>query len=106
MRMWSSASYDLGLTRKEFFAITPRQFDALQKRHRFHIESNELLFGQLTSWVANTGFRSTAKPTKHSDFMPCKWREKKVAEDKPLVVRRKRSVIANEIRNMMSFFGR
>jgi len=102
--MWSSAKYDLGLTSEEFFALTPRQFDALQKRHKSKAESNELLFGQLTSWVANTGFRSTEKPTKPADFMPSKWANK--AEQKPLAtVRRKRSIIAQECRSIMSFFG-
>src|SRR6202042_2926983 len=73
LHLWSCARYDLHLSSEEFYALTPRQFDALIKRHRHTVESNELLLGQLTSWVANTGFRSTEKPTHPHDFMPSQW---------------------------------
>jgi hypothetical protein len=73
MGLWATARYDLRLSDEEFWALTPRQFDALVRRHRRHVESQELLFGQLTSWVANTGFRTTAEPTTPTDFMPSRW---------------------------------
>jgi hypothetical protein len=72
--MWSCATYDLDLTDDEFFALTPRKFDALLKRQRNRrerdTEHTEFMFAQLTWWVANTGFRSTEKPTTFRDFMP------------------------------------
>ena len=86
MQMWSCARYDLSLTSDEFYELTPRQFDALLKRHHHRVESNELLFAQLTSWVANTGFRSTEKPTQPKDFMPSQWAKanpSKTAANKP-----------------------
>jgi hypothetical protein len=30
----------------------------------------------MTSWIANTGFRSTEKPTAAFDFMPSQWMKK------------------------------
>lgn len=57
--------------------MTPRQFDYLLKRFRNRrdaaTEHTEYMFAQLTSWVANTGFRSTEKPTQVKDFMPSQW---------------------------------
>jgi hypothetical protein len=76
MHFWSIACYDLGLSADQFYAISPRQLDALLKRHRYRSESNEFMFAQLTSWVANSGFRSTEKPTTAHDFMPSVWRKK------------------------------
>jgi hypothetical protein len=76
MHFYSIARYDLGLSAEEFFDLTPRQFDALLKRHRYRVESTEFLFAQLTSWIANTGFRSTEKPTADFDFMPSQWMKK------------------------------
>jgi hypothetical protein len=73
LHLWSCARYDLHLSDVEFYALTPRQFDALIKRHRYKAESNEFLFAQMTSWIANTGFRSTEKPTHPKDFMPSQW---------------------------------
>ena len=34
------------------------------------------MLGQLTSWVANTGFTRPEKPTKPTDFMPSEWVKK------------------------------
>lgn len=73
MRFWALARYDLRLSDAEFCAITPRQLDALLKRRRVETECTELLFGQLTSWIANTGFRTAEKPTTPTDFMPSQW---------------------------------
>jgi hypothetical protein len=100
--MWSKARHDLGLSEDEFIALTPKLFDELLRRYRNQIESNELLFGQLTSWVVNTGFRSTRKPTKALDFMPSQWKR---TEQKPRVVpRRKREDIASEADFVMKQF--
>jgi hypothetical protein len=34
------------------------------------------MLAQLTSWVANTGFRTAEKPTTVQDFMPTQWANK------------------------------
>lgn len=105
MFMWSSARYNLNLTDDEFFELTPRKFDALQKRHKYKTESNELLFAQMTSALYNTGFKSPEKPTKIDDFMPSKW--KRTAEETAKVVKkRNRNTIADELRRVMAAFGR
>ncbi|HTF67030.1 MAG TPA: hypothetical protein VK638_30540 [Edaphobacter sp.] len=99
MQMWATARYDLHLSDDDFYALTPRQFDALLKRYKRATESNELLFAQLTSWIANTGFRSTEKPTTTEDFMPSRW-----SRMKPTKKKRKRSSIAFELRTTMACF--
>jgi hypothetical protein len=101
MEMWSCARYDLHLSDEQFFILTPRKLDSLLKRHKRKAQSNELLFAQLTSWVANTGFRSTAEPTKTEDFMPSRWKQDTA---KPAPKRRKRDTIAMEARRVMSHF--
>jgi hypothetical protein len=106
--MWSSSVYNLHLNDDEFFALTPRKYDALQKRHKYHTESNEILFGQLTSWIANTGFKSCDKPSSIEDFMPSKWQKKNATSidgKSPMAKRRKRSVIAHEVRQVLAAFG-
>ena len=67
------ARYDLHLTDDDFWRMTPRQLDALLARHHAATASNEFLFAQLTSWVANTGFKSCEKATNARDFMPSEW---------------------------------
>lgn len=63
----------LRLSYEEFLDISPRHFSALMKAYKAGLESQEFMLAQLTSWVANTGFRSTEKPTKPTDFMPSQW---------------------------------
>jgi hypothetical protein len=103
LHLWSCARYDLHLSSEEFYALTPRQFDALIKRHRHTVESNELLLGQLTSWVANTGFRSTEKPTHPEDFMPSQWGKASasVASSSGEMTAERRAAVADGLR---SFF--
>jgi hypothetical protein len=69
MNFWSAAVYDLKLTPDEFYALTPRQYDALLKRHKSSTERSEFMLGQITSWIANTGFRTAKEPTTPFDFM-------------------------------------
>jgi hypothetical protein len=40
------------------------------------------MLGQLTSWVANTGFTRPEKPTKATDFMPSEWMKKAQSKSK------------------------
>jgi hypothetical protein len=102
MQMWSCAIYDLNCSDDEFFRLTPRRFEALLKRHRHNVESNELLFGQLTSWVASTGFKSSDKPTSAKDFMPSQWAKSAAkSQVKPKrITRSRRRAIADGIRTM------
>ena len=54
--------------------MTPRQFDALLKRHHATKREDaalfELMIAQLTSVVMNTGFRSPKEPVSTREFMP------------------------------------
>lgn len=96
------ARYDLRLSDDDFFALTPRQFDALLKRKKVETVSQEFLAAQLTSWIINTGFRTTEKPTKPQDFMPSEWRTRaSVNSGKPIrMTKKRRADIANSIRSM------
>jgi hypothetical protein len=92
MHFWSIARSYLRLSDDEFFAMTPRQFDALLKQRKSQVNSKrehfEFMLGQLTSWVANTGFRTAKEQTKATDFMPSEWRKK--ASNMSSSTRRKR----------------
>lgn len=103
--MWSFARVNLGLSSVEFYSLTPRQFGHLCNRARYLVEHQEFLFGQLTSWVASTGFKTPQEPTTARDFMPSMFGQNKQA--KPVKrKKRKRSAIATEIRNVMDVFRR
>ncbi|MGC1783479.1 MAG: hypothetical protein WA708_13230 [Acidobacteriaceae bacterium] len=101
LSLWAFARQDLKLTSAEFYALTPRQFDALAGRHRQTVEHGELLFAQLTAWVVNTGFRSTKRPVQAKDFMPSQSGAQKPRKRKRL---RSRQAIADEIRATMAHF--
>jgi hypothetical protein len=58
------------MTSKEFFALTPRMFDALVKRHERATREREFMFGQLASIFINYSMARPKKPTKPTDFMP------------------------------------
>lgn len=62
------------------------------------------MLGQLTSWVANTGFRSTKEPTNPRDFMPCMYGREDKAQ-KVRAKRRSRKSIAFEARTIMNVFA-
>ena len=101
--MWSSARYDLRLSDDDFYSLTPRQFDALLKRKKAETVANEFLVAQLTSWVANTGFRTTEKPTKPQDFMPSEWMRTRTAINsgkRTRMTKKRRAQLANSIRSM------
>jgi hypothetical protein len=75
--MWSIARYDLNLTSDEFYALTPRQFNALLKRKEHADTMREFLFGQLASVTANFSMARPKKPTTPQDFMPSQWKSTK-----------------------------
>jgi hypothetical protein len=96
--MRSVAVYDLGMSADEFFGSTPRQLDALIQRHERSKEGTEFLFGQLTSCVVNFSMARPKKAVSPSDFMPSEWIKHPVQTFKR---RRKRQLIATEIRSVM-----
>jgi hypothetical protein len=68
--MWSVARYDLGLTSEDFYALTPRQFDALVKRRERDAQEQEFLTAQLTAAVVNFSMCHPKEPVSPRDFMP------------------------------------
>jgi hypothetical protein len=93
------ARFDLYLSSDEFYELTPRQLDALIKRHERSMWNNEFLFAQLTSCVVNFSMSHPKKALEPRDFMPSEWAKNPPAEKKPK--RRKRQLIATEIRATM-----
>jgi hypothetical protein len=57
---------------------------------------------QLTSWVANTGFRTAEKPTSALDFMPSQWakraRAKAAAPKRVRMTKKRRQSIFEGLR--------
>ena len=100
--MWAFARQDLRLSAEEFYALTPRQFHAMADRHQQGREHQELLFAQLTSWVAYTGFKSTKERIPERQFMPSQWGS--AAPKRRKKRRRSRAAIADEIRATMANF--
>lgn len=70
MQLWSVARYDLRLTDDEFYAMTPRQLDALLKRNKQAVEHEQLLAGIIASTTANHSLNPPKTPCTPADFMP------------------------------------
>jgi hypothetical protein len=98
LSLWATSRYDLRLTDAEFYALTPRQFDALTKRRTREQESQEFMFAQLTAVVMNTGFRSTDKPSKTIDFMPSQWAKGTTPKTTTEMTEERRQAIADMFR--------
>jgi len=59
------------------------------------------MHAQLTSWIANTGFKSCEKPTKPQDFMPSEWHKTNDTKPKrPHMTKKRLEAVANGIRMM------
>ena len=110
MSLWSIGRYDLRLSESEFWALTPRQFDALLKRVEYHREHRELLNGVCTSALVNTSsvYKSamcTDNPpgmTSPADFMPSRaHHETEPKEVEPMTDEQRARVDAT----IRSFFG-
>jgi hypothetical protein len=93
---------ELGLAEVEFWKMTPRQFDALARRHRAkrqrEVEHAEFLFGQLTAMVGNTGIRGWKDVRTTDEFMPSRHMGKPA---KPRRINRK--AVADLLRSNMQF---
>jgi hypothetical protein len=81
--------------------LTPRQFDALLRRHikatRYAREQTELLFGQLTAAVINWSWRPPKSAVDPGKFMPSRWKARGAVKRK----RQSKQAIANRIREAM-----
>jgi len=60
------------------------------------------LFAQIVSWIANTGFRSTEKPTTPLDHMPSQWRKKITGKAPEQLLAEKRQRIADGFRTFFA----
>jgi hypothetical protein len=112
LRFWSAAVYDLQLNPDEFYAMTPRQLDALLIRHNAYRASErdhaEFMLAQLTSAVVNTGFRSPTKPMAPKEFMPSQWETRKrgIQSTSKRMTHKRRKAIAQSIRAMFPDLSR
>jgi hypothetical protein len=87
--------------------MTPRQLDALVIRHQRKTRAQEFLFGQLTSWVINSSMGRPKEPFSPKDFMPSEWKALPAPEQpKAKVPKRKRDIIALELRSNMDAYMR
>jgi hypothetical protein len=102
MSLWATARYDLHLSDAEFYALTPREFDALVKRHKRRREHDEFMLAQLTAVVMNTGFRSREEPAQTRDYMPSQWRRKNtpVASPAQPVTQQSRAAVVQTLRTL------
>lgn len=91
------ARFDLRLSSDEFFALTPRQLDALIQRHERQTQGREFLFAQLCSCIVNFSMTAPEKRVKPADFMPSQWAHQAAKKPK----RRTRKEIAAECRDVM-----
>lgn len=104
MNLWSFARLELGLETSEFYAMTPRWFDALRRRHESMTEDREFLIAQLTSYVVNFSYRPPKEQVHPKDLMPSLMRKQVGAEPLRKHKRRRRSMVASEVRMMMTHF--
>lgn len=69
------------LSDREFYALTPRQLNALIERKEAKEISGEFLLAQLTAHLVNFSQRAPKTPAKPEDFMPSEWRKRKRVDD-------------------------
>jgi hypothetical protein len=81
--------------------LTPRQLDALVKRHERATQEREFLFAQMTSCIVNFSMVRPQEPVSAADFMPSEWakKRKKSMSDEPTET--ERQMIANQMRGVM-----
>jgi hypothetical protein len=102
LRLWSVARYDLRLSDAEFYALIPRQLDALVKRKERETEANEFLFGQLTSYLINFSMARPKRAVSPADFMPSQWGKKPRQIRKRKMTKRERDRIAARLNAFFS----
>lgn len=83
----------LGLSDRQFYALTPRQFHLLVDRHRERTKHQEWMTGILASTMANFSMSPPKEPLKPTDFMPSA-----KAKTKPRAPRIDRRKVADKVR--------
>jgi hypothetical protein len=72
--LWSHAIYDLHLTEKQFWSLTPYQLSLLTKRHKSRVNGFldwlDYRFGIVDHLIVNWSSPPPKEPTKPTDFMP------------------------------------
>lgn len=74
--MWSTAIVIVGISSAEFWAMTPRMFDALLKRKERENQERDFLFAQLASVYVNYSMAAPKNPVPPAEFMPSEIRKK------------------------------
>lgn len=92
-----AARIDLGLTDRQFGALTPRLFYLLLDRHREDREHTSLMFGVVAATVANFSDRAPEKMLRPGDFFGIA----EPKEDKP-VRRLSKQAIADRLRGFLN----
>ena len=70
MALWSIGRYDLHLTEKEFWALTPAEFFALTGRLSLQKRWGDFRAGIIAATIANVNRGKKKKAYKPADFMP------------------------------------
>ena len=82
MALWAIGKFDLGLTEEEFFALTPRQFFALQDRWLCRIEVADYQAAFVASAIINSMRGKDSKPVSVAEILPDRRGKKKVTTKK------------------------
>lgn len=68
--MWAIARFDLGLSDKEFGAITPAMLDALLRRKQAREQQEFLRTGIVAAAIINFSMSPPKEPVSARDFVP------------------------------------
>lgn len=98
--MWAVAIYDLKLSPVQFFALTPRQFDALLKRKERETQDTEYLFAQLTAYTVNFSMCHPKEPVAPKDFMPSEWAKPQPMQKRVRITKKVRNNVTQSFRAM------
>lgn len=86
--MWSTARAVLALTDREFYDLTPRQYQVLLERHREKQRHTEWLAGVIASAIGNFSMCRPEEPLQPKDFPLALLREEAPAR-RPRINRKK-----------------
>lgn len=101
--MWSVAVYDLHLTSDQFFALTPRQFDALVKRRERQVEHDEFMLAQLTAYTVNFSMCRPKDAVAPRDFMPSQMGKADPRNKKIRITKKRKQAITESIQSGFAF---
>ena len=100
--MCSVALVQLGLSKSEFFELTPRDYTALTDQHKFRTRHTELLTAIVAASIVNTGVCAPEKPLPFTHFMPSEWAKQAAKKPrKKRVTKGEREFINSKIRGFM-----